>query len=222
MLVSHTRKFIFTKTTKTAGTSVESYFERYCMPEQEWSPRHGREEHVSDYGVVGYRGGDREGRKFFNHMPAARIRELIGEEIWESYFKFTIVRNPFDRLVSAFYFKQGSMHGDRQVSDRSSDVERFRTWLREGGGNIDRDVYMIGEDVCMDFFIRYESLEEGMRHVCERIGVAYEPESLAWLKGGYRDHSIPLPEFYDSKTREIAAEKYAFELDYFGYEFPGG
>jgi hypothetical protein len=31
MLVSHLKKFIFTKTKKTAGTSVESVFEPYCM-----------------------------------------------------------------------------------------------------------------------------------------------------------------------------------------------
>lgn len=35
MLISHRKRFIFTKTAKTAGTSVESYFEQYCMPEGE-------------------------------------------------------------------------------------------------------------------------------------------------------------------------------------------
>ena len=56
MLVSHRYKFIFTKTVKTAGTSIESYFEKYCMPEGEWKESHNREEYVSETGIIGYRG----------------------------------------------------------------------------------------------------------------------------------------------------------------------
>jgi hypothetical protein len=36
MLVSHQRKFIYTKTVKTAGSSVESYFEPYCISPEEY------------------------------------------------------------------------------------------------------------------------------------------------------------------------------------------
>ena len=41
MLISHRKQFIYTKTAKTAGTSVESYFEKYCMPEGKWQFSHG-------------------------------------------------------------------------------------------------------------------------------------------------------------------------------------
>ena len=51
MLVSHRYKFIYTKTRKTAGSSVESYFEPFCMPDGEWTQRHLREEYVSDAGI---------------------------------------------------------------------------------------------------------------------------------------------------------------------------
>ena len=36
MLVSHARKFIYTKTLKTAGTSVEVFLEPYCRPPAKW------------------------------------------------------------------------------------------------------------------------------------------------------------------------------------------
>ena len=51
MLVSHRYKFIYTKTRKTAGSSVESYFEPFCMPHGEWTQRHLGEEYVSDVGI---------------------------------------------------------------------------------------------------------------------------------------------------------------------------
>lgn len=85
MLISHRKKFIYTKTVKTAGTSVESYFEQYCMPEGEWEFSHAREQYVREAGVIGYRGGDSAGKQWFNHMPAVDIRDKTGNQIWDSY-----------------------------------------------------------------------------------------------------------------------------------------
>jgi len=44
MLVSHLKKFIFIKSMKTASTSVEVYFERYCVADQNWVPQHHRDQ----------------------------------------------------------------------------------------------------------------------------------------------------------------------------------
>ena len=54
MLISHRKQFIFTKTVKTAGTSVESYFEQFCKPDGEWQESHAHEEYVSKSGIIGY------------------------------------------------------------------------------------------------------------------------------------------------------------------------
>jgi hypothetical protein len=56
MLIGHRKKFIYTKTAKTAGTSIESYFENFCMPENTWKFSNPREEYVSKEGIIGYRG----------------------------------------------------------------------------------------------------------------------------------------------------------------------
>jgi len=47
MLVSHRYRFIYTKTIKTGGTSVESYFEPYCMADGEWTESQKRDEYIS-------------------------------------------------------------------------------------------------------------------------------------------------------------------------------
>ena len=56
MLISHRKKFIFMKTVKTAGTSTESYFEQYCMPDGEWQQSHGRDEYATKTGIIGCNG----------------------------------------------------------------------------------------------------------------------------------------------------------------------
>ena len=80
---------------------------------------------MSDSGIVGYRGTSPGGNEWFNHMPAEAIKARIGHEIWDSYFKFCVVRNPFEKLVSAFHFFEFGSHAssiEEDVIDRFSDL----------------------------------------------------------------------------------------------------
>ncbi len=214
MLVSHRKQFIYTKTAKTASTSVESYFEPWCMPEGAWEFHHGREEYVSETGIIGYRGPQAAGKRWFHHMPAAAIRAGIGEERWERYFKFAVIRNPFDKLVSGYFFACRPSGGAEEL------VSGFRQWVMEGGEIMDRHTYTIGGELCLDFFIRYERLTEDLAVVCDRLEIPFRPEQLPVLKAGFRRREVALPAFYDDRTRRIVERKYAFELDRFDYRFP--
>ena len=61
MLCSHTHKFIYLKTIKTAGTSVEGFFERFCCSAEIMKKSHLRDEYVGANGIIGYRGEDVSG-----------------------------------------------------------------------------------------------------------------------------------------------------------------
>jgi len=212
MLVSHRKKFIYTKTAKTAGTSVESYFERYCMPKNQWSFQHAREEYISKEGIIGFRGRRNKFNTptYYNHMPAVDIKKQLGDQIWETYFKFCVIRDPFDKLVSAYYF-----------SERDSDgsIKSFRKWLKTTQFN-DRSVYLINGEVCMDYFIRYEHLHNDIKHVCAVLDIPFEPFKIPHLKTGFRNKKIQLYEFYDRKSIKLVKNLYKFELKYFGYSAP--
>ena len=41
---------------------------------------------------------------YYNHIPAILIKKLIDKKIWKKYFKFTIERNPYDKVISFMYF----------------------------------------------------------------------------------------------------------------------
>jgi hypothetical protein len=72
MLISHVRQFIYLKTRKTAGTSVEIYFEPYCVdPRHYHGEEHERKGAVSDWGIVGAR-RQASLQTWYNHMPADR------------------------------------------------------------------------------------------------------------------------------------------------------
>ena len=118
MLLSHRHQFIYTKTVKTAGTSVEIYLENACVPTSSTTARgHYTEQSVTSAGVVGYRGSDSAGSVWYNHMPAKEIRELVGVSVWNWYFKFCVVRNPFDKMVSLWWFIRSKQKPTRQQED---------------------------------------------------------------------------------------------------------
>ncbi len=239
MLISHRKQFIFTKTVKTAGTSVESYFEQYCMPHGEWQETHAREEYVSEAGIIGYRGPDASGSTWYNHMSAQSIRDLIGRDIWDRYYKFTVVRNPFDKLISGFFmferekqkysctqrlkaFAKGLL-GRGNPIDRingKTEIERFRSWIAKGGSIIDRDKYLIDGKICVDYIINFDNLHEGMQHVCDLLSMPFEPSRIPELKKGIRLNKIPIIEYYDKETEELVRKTYSFEIEKFGYNIP--
>ena len=240
MLISHRKKFIFTKTVKTAGTSVESFFEKYCMPEGEWNEAHAREEYVTDTGIIGYRGRNRGSQTWYNHMPASTIRDLIGPEIWDQYFKFTVIRNPFDKLVSGFYFFSSKKNRTYTFGDQvtaytkkllkqgkpiervtgKSEIERFRNWIKLGGTIIDRNKYLIDGQVCVDYFIQFEDLFGGVQDVCTHLSIPSSEVKLPTLKKSKKNKEFSVKEHYDAETEAIVRRRYAWEFEQFNYEMP--
>ena len=225
MLISFKKQFIYTKTIKTAGTSVESYFEKYCMPDGTWEFSHAREQHVSEYGIVGYRGKHSEGKDWYNHMSAEAIRTRIGNTTWDNYYKFCVVRNPFDKVISAFHFLELSdcdTNPKTHHLEYSSLIEKFRKWVTSGGAAsiIDRGTYLIDGKVCVDFFVRYEELESGLNHICQRLDIPYEINKLPRLKISARDRNFDIASYYDQSSIDVVTKLFEFELDYFGYLAP--
>jgi hypothetical protein len=236
MLISHRKRFIYTKTVKTAGTSVESYFEPLCMRDGEWTFSHARGEYVSEAGVVGVRTGEPleiQGALWWNHMPAQAIRALVGESTWGSYFKFCVVRNPFDAMVSAYRYFAASRQRERGLKRylatigarlapgrRERDVKGdFERWLGTMRLPMDRNKYLIDGQYCMDFAIRYEALADGVREVCRRLDYPFEPARIPHLKNTDKPKR-PLAAYYSDASVAIVERAFRFELDQFGYRRP--
>ena len=213
MLVSHLHEFIFLKTVKTAGTSVEIYLERYCEDDDR-SPSETTAQRVSAAGVIGYRGQDPRGSLFYNHAPASLIREAFGPDIWRRYLKITCIRNPFDKTVSAFWFSNPAVH---RTASLPSIRQAFRAYVLQGNVPVDRHVYTIDGPPCCDIYIRYEQLLEDLEIVCRRLDIPFEPVRLGRYKTRYRPRSIPTAAYYDDETIARVHAMFAPELEWFGY-----
>jgi hypothetical protein len=217
MLISHSKRFIYLKTRKTGGTSVEIYFERYCLdPGTPYEERHHRAAAVSEWGVIGSRGHTDE--TWFNHMHASRVRELLGERIWGEYFKFCVVRNPFDKVVSQFWYELSpSLRERMRHADFAMVREAFAEWTKLLRFPADQWIYTIDGVAVVDRFISYEKLSEQMAEVCGHLDISWHPQHLGAYKREHRARSEPYFSYHTSKTIDRVRAKYAWELEFFGY-----
>lgn len=214
MLVSHDREFIFLKTFKTASTSVEMYFEPYCVePGRAVAER--RSLSVTSHGIATSRLVKQSRDSWWNHMPAHEVRDRLGAAKWSRYFRFCTARNPYDQLVSAFYFyERTSLIRSRSVDEQ---IERFREWAPSGVESLPAHHFLLDGNVCVDQFIRYECLNDDLAEICASLGLPFEPERLPQTKGGYREPTIPLEAFFDTSTAQLTEKALRSHFEAFGY-----
>lgn len=219
VLVSHRKRFIFAKTVKTAGTSIEGLLGRYCVPEGTYVEDDACPETVTPDGIIGARDHHAaNATRWVNHMPAAAIADAVGPEVWQSYLKITSVRNPYTKILSLFFFNTRRQGTDLRAEPLETQVQGFRDTVRRVGVPVDRDKYVIGDRVCVDRFLRFETLEADLRALCREIAVPFDPGSLPQYKRSDTSGRLPVEAFYDRETAGIIERAYSFEFDRFGYD----
>jgi len=224
VLISHICQFIYLKTRKTAGTSVEIYFEPYCVdPAHYAGEQHQRREEVSDWGVVGARRQVLASDRWYNHMPADEVRGLLGAEKWAAYFKFCVVRNPYDKVVSYFWHDLDPASREKQAHADFASVRRtFSAWAELDRFPFDAQIYVWQGRPVVDDFIRYERLSEDMERICSHLKVPWQPTRMGRYKNDSRKRSESFHEYYTPEAAARVEKAFAWEFDYFGYpRLPG-
>lgn len=128
MIVSHKHKFIFVKTHKTSTQTFLKFIKPHLGPDDVMAGDEGR-----------FAGSNRDGdadnentvvnvdkvfpatgkcaldykKDYGNHLPWFVIKDVVGDDIWNEYTKFTIERDPYDRILSLFYFMNPTFIKDK-------------------------------------------------------------------------------------------------------------
>jgi hypothetical protein len=230
MIISHEHKFIFLKTKKTAGTSIELALSQLCGPDDVIPPITESDEALRAPGseprnwrVHGWWQSPRPLLKrrwlkvgpqdygFYNHMPAAEARALLNDDkVWRSYFKFAFDRNPWDRQVSAYHFRYRRKRTPPPLAEFLQDANRARLNNYE--------IYSLGGEPCVDFLGKFETLDADFKRVLGEIGVKFD-HALPRAKSGIRQNGKHYRDYYDDHTREVVRDWYAREIKLLGYSF---
>lgn len=216
MLISHTHNFIYLKTFKTASTSVEAFFSKWCLP-PDYKVEHSQRESITEYGVVSARHlGAGAGDSYQSHMPAIQVKQRFPAE-FDSYFKFCCVRNPWDRLVSRFWHDDFKWVRSRNKSWKEAQ-KLFELYLDKTDHFKDNTtIYSIDGEFVVDDVIRYEDLEAEIYRVCSILGL--DTGALPRYKCDMRPADHHYSEYYTPKTVELVRQKCQFEIEKFGYKF---
>jgi hypothetical protein len=225
VLVCHPKRFIFMKTRKTASTSVEMYFERFCVPEGTFANTEGVRQTISEVGIVGSRlKARRPEDKWYNHIGAREVRSMLGRATWDEYFKFATIRNPFSKLVSSYLFHNRLAYPETEaeMARVRQDFDRYvrGSWFKRRRWKNDRNIVAIGGKFQMDRLIRMEHLHEDVRSVCERLGVEWEPSWLPHKKKTGGEKKFSVKDFYDPRLEDFVRREYDWVFALIDYQMP--
>lgn len=219
MIISHKYKYIFLKTTKTAGTSIEISLSRFCGLDDIITPISFSDELIrkklgifpknyENYTCPLKLEEDNSQLKanFWNHIKAKEIKDRIGTKIWNSYFKFCFVRNPWDRAISQYYWVK------RKI-DQPESLDKF---IKRRKLNRNFNIYTIDGKIALDYIGKYESLIEDLSLICDKLGIPFD-KWLPKAKANFRQDRRHYSEILTKEQIEFIREKCIKEIELFGY-----
>jgi hypothetical protein len=213
MLLGRIPAFIFLHVDKAAGSSIQEAL----LPYAESRINNKIRRKLVWLGKLNRFAGLYRVLAFPEHATAVAVRRCLPEAFYSTAFKFAFVRNPYDRLVSRYsYLLNNPTHRDHPRVRRMKDLAEFVRWEIRRNQQSQHD-YVVDRRgrLIVDFVGRYERLEQDFDHVCGKLGVtATLPVTNV---SGHRDYRT----YYSERTREIVKERYAFDLELFGYGFDG-
>lgn len=195
MIISHQYKFIFIKTRKTGGSSVEKIMLDY-LKGTDYVFGSMLPEGMPPHNVT----------KDVEHTDWQWIKHNYPTE-WKTYFKFAIERNPWDRFVSAYHW---------YVERQSKKVKNgFEAFLRKRYNSyIDWYLYADAKTVVVDQLIKFEEMKKAFYD----LPIPYNGElDYTFLKKTNRPKDYKT--YYNDETKKLVEIGSKNIIEYFNYEF---
>jgi len=177
MIISHKYKFIFIKTRKTAGTTIEYNISKY-LGENDIIPPSNQSIYLSQNYIYDTKISkflkkvklNKIGRtfekKFTEHEHAFDLKKKINQNFFDNYFKFCVEREPVDKCIS-YYFM-------RKNSSTSTTIKQNMTWddfVQKKRFPVDSNMYSYGNKLLVDKIIKYENLENELTEILNDRGI---------------------------------------------------
>lgn len=215
MIISHGRKYIFVHIPKTGGTSLSLALEAKAMKDDvligDTPKAINRRNRIKDVKTSGH---------LWKHSRLTDIYGLVTQEQIQSYFVFTIIRNPWDRMVSYYHWLKDQKFDhpavkcahDHSFSEFLSDPATRQSLQNDAVENYISDCN--GADCC-NFYLRLEFLQQDIKVMEQQLDVKLA--DIPHDNQSIRDKDYT--GYYDAQTRDIIGTVFADDIDKFNYSF---
>jgi hypothetical protein len=219
-MISHQHKCIFVEVPKTGSSSIRKMLGgippkphmNLCQMKQEL------ERYWTNHDLGNVDSMKNRLREALYLLLPAEKRRRRGRRIFDSYFKFGFVRNPWDRTVSLYERREGLQLREKMT------FEEFVEWMDYASSTcihpvphrLQFDWFTDPHGVVMANFIgRFENLEADWNHICQKIGIKVPLPHENRNPRRERHYS----EYYSSRSRDLIARKFQEDIQRFGYRF---
>lgn len=228
MIINHNYKFIYLKSRKTGSTSLEIALSKFCGPQAIITKISPKDEKIRQ--KMGYPGPQNENvklshysfkdwahalryrkfRKFYNHIPAKRVKDWVPKEVWDDYFIFSFERNPFDKAVSRYYWDLSNMDNTPEINNylKEIPVNRLSNW----------EIYGIKDKIVADRVFTYENLQESLKDLRAILRLP-EEINLPKAKAKHRKTIKNYNELLNQESQQYIESVCQKEIEQFNYSF---
>lgn len=215
MIVSHGRKYIFVHIPKTGGTSLSLALEAKAKKDDvligDTPKATNRRKRYKDIKTSG---------KLWKHSRLTDIYGLVTQEQIESYFVFTIVRNPWDRMVSYYHWLKAQNFDHPAV--KCAHDHSFTEFLSDPETRLslqnDAAKYYVSDHNgvdCCDLYLRLEFLQQDVKLLEQRLEIKLA--DLPHDNSSHRD--MDYTSYYDTQCKDIIGSVFADDIKKFSYSF---
>ncbi len=206
MIVSHRHRFVFFAVPRT-GTHALRDALRPLLGDEDWQQYALRGQARLPVPALARLG--------HGHVSLRQLRASTDEDIWARYFKFAIVRNPYDRYVSACAML--NKRNPRYAGNEQAFMKRALAMPRFRQRVLVRPQTEMLVDVSgglgLDFVGRFETLQESFDEACRQIGIA--PARLGAINA--TEHRA-FETYYDDELRTMVTDFYRRDFEMLGYQ----
>ncbi len=210
MILSHQKKFIYIHVYKVAGTSIRSVLQEYDDMKKSDFPLNEN---------IKFNLGKRFtflSRWAIDHIKLKRVRELLPENVFNDYFKFAFVRNPWDWQVSLYhYMLQYKVHPQHKLISKMKSFDEYIEWRINEDLELQKDFLYDDEgNLLVDYVGKFENLQEDFNTICTRI-----PISQSALPVANTSKHTHYKEYYNKHTRDLISKAFKKDIETFNYDF---
>lgn len=226
MSFSLSNTFLFIHNPRTAGVSIRCVLEPYihCPPRlfrwlHETSKRFGLPAELLYLEIN--RNFPLRFQTFEYHVPARKYKNWIPDSLFDRMYKFSFVRNPWDREVSIYHYLL--THKRDILSDRIHKLGSFKSYLKWKCDNpnihriwsLQQSFFMTDDSgkILVDFIGRFESMESDLETIKQRLNI------IGTVPHMNRTDHTTYRTYYDSESVDIVAAICRDDVENFGYQF---